>query len=352
VTLTGTVSDLGNTGEDGVKITTRSWVTTYANANTAPTISAVENRAIDEDAQGGDTATFTIGDAQTGAGNLEVTASATGNVVVELTVGGSGTSRTVTAVPAADDNGTATITISVTDGNLTTTETYDLTVRPINDAPEIAPAVINVAALDEDGFVDVSFDATDADGTTPTMTISSDNTTLLPNSAFTMLTTGGVRITPVAQQSGSAMVTLSASDGTLVEERTFVVVVRAVNDAPVISGSYPSLTVDDEEVGAGTYQVTIDAEGGTVTLATIDALTFVDGDDEDDLPDGDGNQESHMIFRGSQAAVNDALDGLIDSVEDGTIVITVSDLGVSPPTEAEPELTDTVCVELGDGECD
>jgi len=352
VTLTGTVSDLGNTGEDGVKVTTASWVTTYANANTAPTVSAVEPRTIDEDAEGGNTATFTIGDAQTGAGNLEVSVSSTGNVLVELTLGGSGANRTVTAVPAADDNGTATITIHVTDGKLTTNETYELTVRPINDRPEIAPDPINVAALDEDGFVDVSFDATDADGTTPTMQISSDNTTLLPNSAFTNLTTGGVRITPVAQQSGSATVTLTASDGLLEVETTFVVVVRAVNDAPVISGSYPSLSVDDEEVDDGTYQVTIDADGGTVTLATVADLTFVDGDDEDELPDGDGNQESHMIFRGDRAAVNDALDGLIDSVDDGTIVITVSDLGVSPPTEAEPELTDTLCVEVGDGLCD
>jgi hypothetical protein len=352
VTLTGTVSDLGNSGGDGVRVTTRTWVTTFANPNTDPTIMGLaDSRTIDED-DDGDTVTFTVGDGQTEPGNLEVTASASGNVVVALTVGGSGANRTVTAVPAPDDNGTATITVRVSDGDRSVTDTYQLVVTPLNDRPVIEPASIATVTIDEDGFADLTFAATDADGTVPTMQISSDTTALLPNSSFTMLSTTGVRIRPVAQQSGSATVTLTASDGTLTAARTFTVVVRAVNDAPVLAGTYPELTVDDEEVGEGTYQVTIDANGGTVTLATVADLTFVDGDDDDSAPDGDGSKDSHMIFRGDQDAVNDALDGLIDTVENGEIVIVVSDLGVSPPTSADPELTDSLCVEVGTGSCD
>ncbi len=350
VTLVGTVSDLGNTGDDGVGITSESWVTTYANANTMPTISAIDNRTIEED-DDGDTATFTVGDGQTSPGNLEVTATSTGSVALTLTVGGSGANRTVTAVPAPDDNGSATVTVTVTDGALSRTETYTLTVTAVNDAPVIEPASIEPVTTDEDTPVVVSFAATDVDGTTPVMAISSDNTELLPNSAFSGLGTTQVTITPEDNLSGSATVTLTATDGTLVATRTFTVTVRAVNDAPEISGTYPELSVSDEEVGDGTFQVTIDATGGTVTLFTIADLTFVDGDDDDELPDGDGNQEEHMIFRGSRDAVNDALDGLIDSVDDGTITVTVSDLGVSPPTEEDPEATATICVEVGSGVC-
>ena len=169
--------------------------------------------------------------------------------------------------------------------------------------------------------------------------------------SFTALTTGHVTIKPVADLSGSATVTLTASDGTLVDTRTFQVVVKAVNDAPEILGTYPKLTVDDEEVGEDTYQVTIDVVGGTVTLATVADITFVDGEDDDNAPDGDGNQDAHMIFRGEQDAVGAAMDGIIDSVDDGTIIITVSDLGVSPPTDDEPEGLATLCVAHGAGVC-
>jgi hypothetical protein len=346
VTLTATVNDLGNTGNDGAKTATMTWVTTYAAANTAPTITAISSASINEDQPGGHTAAFTVGDGQTEAGNLLVTAAATPNasdpVVVTLTVGGSGANRTVTAVPAANDHGKTTIAVTVSDGVLTKVETYILTVNSVNDAPVIAPATIADITFDEDGSYDLNFQATDVDGTFPTMAISSDNTGLLPNAAFTGLTTTHVKITPLPNQNGKATVTLTASDGMLVDTRTFTVNVRAVNDPPVISGTYPKLTVSDVEVGTGTYKVTIDVTGGTVTLVTVADLTFAAGD---------GDLDSHMVFQGSQAAVNAALNGVIDSVTDGKVVITVSDLGVSPSTDALPEGLATLCVPKGTGTC-
>jgi hypothetical protein len=346
VTLTATVSDLGNTGPDGTKITTHSWVTTYANANTRPTITTINSRTIMEDAPNGNTANFTIGDNETAPGNLMVTVTATpvvsDPVIVTMTLGGSGAMRSLTLIPAPDDHGKTNIRITVSDGVLTAFEDYMLTVTPVNDAPVILPGTIVVPTFDEDTSFVVSFSATDVDGTQPTMAISSDNVELLPNRAFTGLSRTEVTITPEPDLSGSALVTLTATDGTLVATKQFMVNVRAVNDPPELLGTYPDLEVNDKEVGGGTYQVTIDATGGTVTLVTIANLTF---------SAGDGNQDTHMVFRGSRSAVNAALDGVIDSVTNGKIVIVLSDLGVSPPTELFPEQTDTLCVARGTGTC-
>jgi hypothetical protein len=239
--------------------------------------------------------------------------------------------------------------VRVSDGVLTATEDYQLTVRAVNDPPVIDPETIVVPPLDEDKPMTIHFNATDVDGTMPMMAIFSDNPELLPTPAgFVGLTTSKVTITPVADMSGTARVTLTASDGTAVDTRQFVVTVRAVNDPPTISGNYPNLTVADKEVGDGTFQVTIDVTGGTVTLGTIAGLTFVDGDDEGSAPDGDGNQDAHMIFQGNRAAVNAALTGLIDTVTNGTITVTVSDLGVSP---SDSEGITTRCFAQGSGSC-
>src|SRR6185295_563703 len=45
-----------------------------------------------------------------------------------IVVGGSGASRTVTVSPVAGQSGTATITLAVSDGQLTTSSTFQLTV--------------------------------------------------------------------------------------------------------------------------------------------------------------------------------------------------------------------------------
>ena len=49
--------------------------------------------------------------------------------------GGSGASRTVTVTPAANLHGTSTITVTVSDGTLSTSDTFLLTVLSVNDAP-------------------------------------------------------------------------------------------------------------------------------------------------------------------------------------------------------------------------
>jgi hypothetical protein len=125
-TITVTVSDGALTGVDTFVLTV---------TNTAPTISALANRATNEDTATG-TIGFTVGDAETVAGNLLVTAASDNQTLApnaNLTLGGSGASRTVNVTPAPNRSGTATITISVFDGDLTTQGSFVLTVNAVAD---------------------------------------------------------------------------------------------------------------------------------------------------------------------------------------------------------------------------
>src|SRR4029077_1506685 len=54
-----------------------------------------------------------------------------------IVFGGTGANRTVTLTPAANQFGTATITLAVSDGVLSTSTSLQLTVNSINDAPTI-----------------------------------------------------------------------------------------------------------------------------------------------------------------------------------------------------------------------
>lgn len=105
-------------------------VTTLPPSNTAPTISDISDRSI---AQGTNTGAiaFTVGDAETAAGSLTVTRASSNTTLVpvaNIVLGGSGADRTVTVTPVAGQVGTATITITVSDGTLSTSDTFVLTV--------------------------------------------------------------------------------------------------------------------------------------------------------------------------------------------------------------------------------
>src|SRR5262249_31883093 len=94
--------------------------------NTAPTISTVANQTITAGQSTGALA-FTVGDTEDAVSALTVTASSSNTGLVSssgIVFGGSGANRTVTITPISGQTGSATITLTVTDGGgLTATST-------------------------------------------------------------------------------------------------------------------------------------------------------------------------------------------------------------------------------------
>jgi hypothetical protein len=238
ITLTPAAGQTGTatitiTVHDGEAIASDSFVLTVTVGNTPPTISNITDLTINEDGTTG-ALPFTVGDAETAASSLTVTRATSNTTLVPLArvvLGGSGVNRTVTVTPAANLSGTATITVVVSDGSLTATDTFVVTVNPINDAPTITDIGDQTIAQNTSTSA-LAFTVADLDTAAGSLTVSgsSSNTTLVPNGNITMGGSGGnrtVTVTPAANQTGTATITVTVSDGTLTNSDTFVVNVTA-----------------------------------------------------------------------------------------------------------------------------
>lgn len=99
-------------------------------SGTPPTIADIGDSSISVNTNTGAMG-FTIGDAETAEGSLTVTGSSSDLTLVPssgIAFGGSGTARTVTVTPATNQLGSATITVTVSDGVMTAIDTFVLTV--------------------------------------------------------------------------------------------------------------------------------------------------------------------------------------------------------------------------------
>ena len=101
--------------------------------NSPPTISAIGNQTIDED-ESLSNVLFAVSDSTTPAGSLSVTSSSSDTYLFpasSITLGGSGGNRHISLVPPANRHGKATITVNVSDGVLTDSEQFEVTVNPV-----------------------------------------------------------------------------------------------------------------------------------------------------------------------------------------------------------------------------
>jgi hypothetical protein len=121
--------------------TSTATVTLVATAvNDPPIISSIDDQTIDED--GTLTVNFTVTDydldTDAELNTLMITTSSTNPDILDssnMRITGSGANRTFTAVPLADKNGEATVTITVSDGIAETSELFTVKINPVPDAP-------------------------------------------------------------------------------------------------------------------------------------------------------------------------------------------------------------------------
>ena len=312
-TITLTVTDEGNaTASD-------TFVLTVGATNAAPTISDVANQTTNEDTTLANVA-LTIGDVETAAGSLSVAGSSSNAALVptsNITFGGSGASRTVSIVPAANQSGTATITLTVSDGTASASDTFLLTVNAVNDTPAIS-GVTNKSIEEDTSLAATAFTVSDIETAAGSLTVTgtSSNTTLVPTNNITVSGSGGdrtVSITPAANQSGSATITLTVSDGSATASATFVLTVNAVNDAPTISDIANQTTNEDTTVSNVSFTVTdIETAAASLTLSVSSSNSTL-------VPD------SNITFAGSGGDRTVSLRPVGNESGTATILITVSD---------------------------
>src|SRR5207249_3912679 len=223
--------------------------------NTAPTISSIAAQVTNEDTPSS-TIGFTVGDAETPAANLTVSGSSSIQTLVpnaNIVFGGTGANRTVTLTPARSEERRVGKTLTVSDGQLSTSTGFQLTVNATNSAPTITSIPTQMS---NEGTAVSTIDFTVGDAETPaanlTVSGSSSVQTLVPNANIVFGGTDAnrtVTLTPAANQFGTATITLTVSDGQLSTSTGFQLTVNSVNDAPTITGIGNQTTTAGTAVG-------------------------------------------------------------------------------------------------------
>ena len=237
--------------------------------STAPTLGDIGDASVNED----ETLNITLSaaDAETPLELLTIRASSSDTgLVPSITVNQTAEAASLSITPAANAyGGPITITVEVEDeAGLIVSDTFALTVNPVNDAP-VANDDTGIE-VDEDSFVKIDVLANDSDvADGDTLTIASCGT---PGHGVAVAVLGEIKYTPAENYTGTDSFTYTISDGNGgTATATVSVTVNNQNDAPVALNDTASLTED------GSVLIDVLANDTDVDLGVVDgeALSIV-----------------------------------------------------------------------------
>lgn len=191
-----------------------------ANVNTAPVLAAIGAQSLAENAP------FTLTLSATDGEGDALSFTATG-----MPAGATLDGATLAWTPTFDDAGVHTVTFTVSDGQLTDSETVTLTVANVNRAPLLA--AIGARTVAEDATLTVTPTGSDPDGDAVTF-----SATGLPSGAT--FASGTLTWKPSFTQAGTYTVKFTASDGTLSASEDVTITVTNTNRAPTVSFTAPA----------------------------------------------------------------------------------------------------------------
>ncbi|MEX2142228.1 MAG: hypothetical protein WD894_23370 [Pirellulales bacterium] len=398
--------DQGNTGSGGALSDTETVNITVNAVNDAPVNTIPVPQSTNEDTalvfSSGNGNLISIADLDAGASPVQVTLTATngaislngtaglsfstGDGAADATMTFTGTVANINTAlnglsfaPTSNYNGAASLQITTDDqgntgsgGALTDTETVNITVNAVNDAP-VNTIPVPQSTNEDTALVfssgngnQISIADPDAGGSPVRATLTATNGAVTLNGTAglifstgdgtgdsTMTFTGtvaninaalnGLSFTTPSNFSGAASLQITTNDqgntgsgGALSDTETVNITVNAVNDAPsaTVPGTQSSqtqlfvfssaqgnaITLSDLDANAGAVEVTLVATNGALTLASTSGIVFIQGD---------GTDDSLMVIRGTLANLNAALDGLQFQASDtaAALDITVNDQG-------------------------
>ncbi|HKI45227.1 MAG TPA: cadherin-like domain-containing protein [Balneolales bacterium] len=239
---------------------------------------------------------FTVSDAETPASDLNLKAISSNQSLLpdsSIKITGVAHYRNITMMPAHNQNGTANVTVMLSDGTTYVTRTFRFTVIPVNDPPVLSD--IGARQLNEDDTLKVKFDVSDVDNATSDLKtwVASEDESLIPKSGLNVVGNGNQRkliIIPKPDQSGKANLVLYASDGDTTISEPFKVTVKPVNDPPEKFALYnPNIYVDvdtlaitfqweeaqDPEHDPITYSLHIQGEKVDTTISDIGTTHYL-----------------------------------------------------------------------------
>ena len=351
-TITVTVEDAGHDGdfaatEDNGTYSLTFDITVNHPPNEMPTLDAISDVSLQEDAA---PSLITLSGLSAGIGEtepFEVTATTSAAAIAQpsaLRYDLFSDTWSFDVIPTSNAFGNATISVTVTDpgvdGDLNTvadnqsiTRSFEVSIAPNNDMP-ILPVFNHLSIFEDSMPLTISFAGVSAGGgeTQPlSITAVSDNTSLIPDPTVSYSSpdaTGSLRFHPVANQSGSAEMTVTLEDGGLdndlgtpddngVINRTVIVAVAPVNDMPTLDElSDININEDDPEY---TINLTgVSAGAGETQVLSVTAVS----DNTGLIPD------PTVVFDGQSSTGTLTFTPVADQSGTATITVTVEDGGL------------------------
>ena len=343
--------------------------------NDAPTISSIGNQSTAEDTSTGAMA-FTVGDTETAAGSLIVTATSDDQTLIpdgNIILGGSGANRTIEILPASNQfGGPATITVTVDDGTTTTQTTFDIAVTPVNDAPT-ATIVASAFGIDEDdpfrpfgGFSVSDIDAGFGD-LAVRLTVNNGVINLTGTSGLTFV--GGANDSaylaftgnlvdlnnalstftyhPNLNFNGTDIVAISVDDlgntggGALSDTDTANIIVTPVNDDPIANDDSGAGFTTDEDTGFTTLNVLSNDNdvdiGDVISLNSVNTSGMLGSliDNGDGTFDYDPNGQFEYLAVGESATDNFSytIDDGNGATDTATVFVTINGANDAPTAD-------------------
>lgn len=294
---------------------------TVTNVNDAPVLNEIGAQDVDED-NSLTGLVVSYSDADTDAHTITVE-SDDGNVTI-ANLSGVTSGSTYDLVPAADWNGTANITVTVTDdgtGDLEDSETYIFTVNPINDAPELTD-VGNQNTTEGTNVVGLEVDYSDVDvSDIHVITVVSDNTNVTVANLSGNDIGSTYDLVPAADWNGTANITVTVTDdgtGPMNDTETYILTVSNVNDTPVLTDIGSQSTDEDVALtglvvaftdidGTDAHTITVTSNEPNITVANLSGN--VTGSTYDLVPAADWNgiaQITVTVTDNGLGALNDS----------------------------------------------
>ncbi len=249
---------------DTIKIT----VTSH---NTAPVISGLPDVTLNENEQRHDVFYLPnyASDRETAAENLiyriySTTNNNSTNNQCGVTLG---YDKKIDISPANNWHGYCDVTVEVSDGELTDTDTFRVTVLGVNNAPKITTSPVTQAYVGTQYVYDVHAVDPDGDDLTFSLTDHPDGMSITPNGHITMM--------PQESQIGNHLITIVVTDGELSDTQSFVLNIAELpenNSAPQII----SIPINTTQPGVE-YQYDVDATDPDGDQLTYYLITYPSG---------------------------------------------------------------------------
>ncbi|MCH6256677.1 putative Ig domain-containing protein, partial [Puniceicoccaceae bacterium K14] len=154
----------------------------------------------------------------------------------------------LSGTPENGDVGDISITVTASDGEESTSDTFTLSVENTNDGPTVSTSISDQSTDEDAAFsLDVSSNFADEDlGDTLTYSATLENGSDLPDWITINSETGELSGTPENGDVGDISITVTASDGEESTSDTFTLSVENTNDGPTVSTSIDDVSTDED----------------------------------------------------------------------------------------------------------